>query len=264
MKYSTVIATHNRLHCIEGAINSALAELPEGEIVVVDDASTDCTSEHLERRYGPDIATGRLSLARSAENLGVTGAKNLGYQRAHGDWVIFLDSDDRYAPKAGMLMSAEMDRSAQIPLIFFRCIDESGEFVGDLQNVRRSLDLETYVRHTSFGEALTAVNKALVGAEAPYTTELRGYEGLGCARLIRDHGTALLSDVVARIYITQGDDRLSSLRGMLNRMPLLAKGHHLMVTEFGPQMKVMQAISLVLKSVLYQLLGRTYKILSKG
>ena len=264
MKYSTVIATHNRLHCIEKAIESARGELPEGEVVVVDDASVDGTFERLKQLYSGPILAGQMLVLQSTNNLGVTGAKNLGYEAARGDWVIFLDSDDAYVSGAGTAMRAEMVASAQSPIVFFRCIDESGRFVGDLQNVRRLIDLPTYLSHTSFGEALTAVNKSLCGKVLPYVAELRGYEGLGCARLIRQHGAALLSDIVGRIYTTEGDDRLSSTRGMLKRMPLLAKGHYLMVSEFGRQMKGTQAIALLLKALAYMLAGSINGILSKG
>lgn len=264
MKYTTVIATHNRLYCIEKAIESAFAEFPDGEVVVVDDDSDDGTVAHLKQRYIEAILADKMLIVQSPINLGVTGAKNLGYKSARGEWTIFLDSDDAYVDGAGTAMGAEMAASNRSPLIFFRCIDETGRFVGDLQNVRRVIDLHTYLRYTSFGEALTAVNKSLCGASPPYVAELRGYEGLGCARLIEKHGAALLSDVVGRIYTTEGDDRLSSARGMLKRMPLLARGHYLMVSEFGRQMSITQGMALVLKASVYRLAGLINGIIPKG
>lgn len=264
MKYSTVIATHNRIYCVEEAINSALNEFPNGEVVVVDDASTDGTTRHIFWRYAAEIEAGRLVAICAEKNLGVTAAKNLGYTHARGDWVIFLDSDDVYSPDAGRAMEADMDHYSHVPIIFFRCIDEQGRFVGNLQHERRYLDLTTYVMHTSFGEALTAINKRKVGSSPPYVAELRGYEGLGCARLIAHHGHALLSDVVGRVYVTQGDDRLSSMRAMLNRMPLLAKGHLMMVREFGRNMSVTRMTGLFLRSILYYVLGQIIKFHFQG
>lgn len=237
--------------------------MPDQEIVVVDDASTDGTSQFLNERYSREIEHGSILIRDLSSNVGVSGAKNIGYTQSQGDWVIFLDSDDYYEIGAGKLIKEEIGWHAESPIIFFRCRTNTGEFVGEREGESLSISLQTNLRHTSFGEALTAINKKLVGLEPPYIQALRGYEGIGCARLIKNFGPAHLSSGVARIYVTDGDDRLSVNKGFLLRMPLLAKGHFLMIREFGPSMEVRWSIALFLKAVIYFVLGRVFRFFRK-
>ncbi len=263
MKCTTVITTFNRRHCVERAVDSALRELPGHEIVVIDDASTDDTSQAVKERYASEITQGRLTLHCLQKNIGVSGAKNIGYENSHGDWVIFLDSDDYYENISGILIEEELKQSNDCPTVFFRCRTQTGKFVGEHEGESLLLDLKTYLRHTSFGEALTAVNKKLVGSTPPYVQLLRGYEGIGIARLIQRFGSARLSKAVARIYITTGEDRLSVKSGFLLRMPLLAKGHFLMIREFACYMTIQQIFILFAKVGIYFVIGNAYRFMSK-
>ena len=261
MKCSTVITSFNRRHCIEHAVESALREMPDHEIVVIDDASTDGTPQFLRERFSEEIERGALIVHCLQKNIGVSGAKNAGYEHSNADWVIFLDSDDYYEVGAGTLIEKEISKSTKCPIIFFRCRTHTGEFVGEQQGKSLLIDLKSYLHHTSFGEALTAVNKALVGYQPPYIQSLRGYEGLGCARLIKKFGPARLSSVVARIYVTDGDDRLSVSKGLLLRMPLLGQGHLLMIREFASSLNTIKIIALSIKAIIYLVLGGTFRLL---
>lgn len=234
--------------------------MPSHEIVVIDDASTDGTVEFIKDRYSSEIESRALSIHCLQHNVGVSGAKNIGYEYSSGVWVIFLDSDDYYQVGSGKLIEEEIKQSANIPLIFFRCRTHTGEFVGGQKDKRILIDLKTYLKHTSYGEALTAVNKSMVGLKPPYIQALRGYEGIGCARLIEKFGPARLSSIVARIYVTQGNDRLSVSKGLLLRMPLLAEGHFLMIQEFWRSMTVNKMLSLFSKAVIYLMFGKFVKI----
>ena len=91
---SVVLATHNRRACLPRAIASVPAQ--DGvrwELIVVDDASTDDTRQHLATISDPRI---RVILAE--RNLGPSGARNLGLEAARAGVVAFLDSDDAYRP----------------------------------------------------------------------------------------------------------------------------------------------------------------------
>ena len=85
---SVIIPTFNRGYCLEESIRSVLEQsFIDFELVVVDDGSTDNTSE-LVRRFPA------VKLIRLEENRGVSFARNRGVVEAQGDWVGFLDSDD--------------------------------------------------------------------------------------------------------------------------------------------------------------------------
>lgn len=91
MKISVIIPTYNRERTIERAIISVFRQtLPAFEIMVIDDASTDATAEILEE-YGD-----KISVITNESNRGVSYSRNVGIEAASGDWIAFLDSDDRW------------------------------------------------------------------------------------------------------------------------------------------------------------------------
>ena len=88
---SLIITAHNYAQYVERAIRSALDQSlgnSEYEILVINDASTDHTSEVLEN-YQEEVRVFNLE-----ENLGLAGARNFGIQKAKGQFIIFLDADD--------------------------------------------------------------------------------------------------------------------------------------------------------------------------
>jgi glycosyltransferase involved in cell wall biosynthesis len=90
---SVIIPSYNRLSTISVAIGSVLQQSGiDFEIVFVDDGSTDGTGKFLQDLNQPRIRY--FSQARS----GVSAARNLGIRESRGEWIMFLDSDDRFLP----------------------------------------------------------------------------------------------------------------------------------------------------------------------
>ena len=89
---SVVIPTFNRINYLRRALDSVVAQTrPVTEIIVVDDGSTDGTTDSVRKRY-PEVKVIRQA------NHGVSHARNTGIRNAAGDWVAFLDSDDAWMP----------------------------------------------------------------------------------------------------------------------------------------------------------------------
>ncbi len=92
---SVVIPTHDRLGLVDEAVASVLEQtFPDLELVVVDDGSTDGTAEHLAARFSDP----RLRIVVQ-ENRGASAARNRGAAETSGEWLAFLDSDDRWLPR---------------------------------------------------------------------------------------------------------------------------------------------------------------------
>jgi glycosyltransferase involved in cell wall biosynthesis len=95
-RVAVVIPTFNRWPYVREAVNSVLAQTyPNVECVVVDDASTDRTSEFLCREY-PD----RIRLLTKAHNGEKSAARNDGIRSTQAAFVCLLDSDDLLTPEA--------------------------------------------------------------------------------------------------------------------------------------------------------------------
>lgn len=90
---SVVIPCWNQAHYLGEAIESVLAQTyPSLELVVVDDGSEDNSSE-VAAHY-PGVRCLRQP------NSGVAAARNRGLAESRGEYVVFLDADDRLLPQA--------------------------------------------------------------------------------------------------------------------------------------------------------------------
>ena len=98
---SIVIPAFNHAHFLGEALASAVGQTHPGiEVVVVDDGSTDNTAE-VVRRY-PEVRYIRQ------ENRGLAEARNTGIQRSNGEFILFLDADDRLVPEAAAIGVAHL------------------------------------------------------------------------------------------------------------------------------------------------------------
>lgn len=92
---SVIVPVHNGETYLEGCIESIAAQDYENlEILVINDGSTDDTAAVCER------LTGRLGNLQviTLPDLGVSAARNRGLELARGDYIAFVDADDRLCP----------------------------------------------------------------------------------------------------------------------------------------------------------------------
>jgi GT2 family glycosyltransferase len=95
---SVVIPVYNQASLTRQCLEALVASPPEAaelELVVVDDASSDSTSQVLADYEG------RVRVVRNERNLGFAGACNHGAKCASGEWLVFLNNDT--VPQPGWL-----------------------------------------------------------------------------------------------------------------------------------------------------------------
>lgn len=90
---SIVIPTYQHAQWLPDAIESALAQTVPCDVIVVDDGSTDATHEVLDRYANRGVRVFQIP------HQGPSAARNLGINRASGEFVMFLDADDVIAPE---------------------------------------------------------------------------------------------------------------------------------------------------------------------
>ncbi|MBA4155953.1 MAG: glycosyltransferase family 2 protein [Gemmatimonadetes bacterium] len=141
MRVSVIIASYNYGHFVAEAIRSVQEQTVEDlEIIVIDDGSTDDTPEVLSAIRDPRLRAHRIP------NSGVAIARNTGLAMAKGEFIAFLDADDRWRPTKLERQLVMMESEPELGLIFtnFVRFNEDGflphsqfEFSPDLEEVPR-------------------------------------------------------------------------------------------------------------------------------
>lgn len=113
---SVIIPTHNRADLVEGAIHSVLGQDGRGilfdlEIIVVDDASTDNTSEKVTQF--PSVQYLKLCANRK-----LPAARNVGIQASTGEYIAFLDDDDLWLPHRLKVQVPVLQNSPDIGVVY--------------------------------------------------------------------------------------------------------------------------------------------------
>jgi glycosyltransferase involved in cell wall biosynthesis len=107
---SCVIPVFNGERFLAEAIESVLAQSrPVMEIIVVDDGSTDGTQQAASRFEK------RVTYLRQ-DNAGPASARNRGIERATGEFVAFLDSDDLWLPEKTAIQLARFDARPELSI----------------------------------------------------------------------------------------------------------------------------------------------------
>ncbi len=123
---SVIIPTCGRVNFIGEAIQSALNQSAgRAEIIVVDDGSTDGSAERA-------ASFPRVQVLRQGARTGISVARNRALGVAQGEFVVFLDDDDRLLPDAFAVGLRELRARPDVALTFGRAriIDPAGAVRG--------------------------------------------------------------------------------------------------------------------------------------
>lgn len=90
---TVIIPCYNQSHFLPEAINSIRNQTYQNyEIIIVNDGSVDDTGAVAKKFH--DV------LLIEQNNMGLATARNIGLQKSNGEFVVFLDADDRLLPRA--------------------------------------------------------------------------------------------------------------------------------------------------------------------
>lgn len=123
---SIVTASYNYEQYISETIQSVLNQTySDWEMIIVDDCSSDNSVEVIK-----SFNDKRIKLFVNEKNLGLKGTVKRGIKEAKGDWVVFLESDDKIMPDYLEKKIQIAKKYHDVNLIFNDC-----EFFGDEKKV---------------------------------------------------------------------------------------------------------------------------------
>lgn len=160
-KVSIVMPTYNQEKYLIIAIRSILGQtMKDFELIIVNDGSTDSTSEILSKITDPRV------MVIHQENKGASVAMNRGFSAAAGDYFTWLASDNLYERQFLEKASRFLDSNQDIDLVYtsFQNINDKGEFID-------------YVFLEPYYPGLLMVNPGAVGVVFLYRKKI--YEMVG-------------------------------------------------------------------------------------
>lgn len=179
---SAVIPTYNRAKDVVIAIDSVLAQTyPHVEVLVCDDGSKDDTGAVIAEKYGSDPRVRYLP----KPNGGVSSARNWGIERARGEAIAFLDSDDEWLPdKLAQQVQLMIDRPA-IGLVLCDIVEVDGDRKETGRTSRRRDDypfdgsiLRWVIRNPRLCPSTAIVRTSIARMVGGFDTHLRTAEDL--------------------------------------------------------------------------------------
>ena len=108
---SVAVVTFNTRNYLRACLDSVLAEAP-GEVVVVDNASTDGTQDMVRTEYRHVV-----KLLANTDNYGYGAAANQAIKSCRGDYVLLMNGDAMLTPGAIRALSACMDRHPEAAVV---------------------------------------------------------------------------------------------------------------------------------------------------
>lgn len=129
VKVSVLIASYNHARfvkqCIMSALNQSFKDL---EVIVVDDGSSDNSAEVISSIRDP-----RINFSRFEQNRGACAATFAAYQKARGEFICILSSDDVWSHDKLEKQLNYLQQNSQVAAVFGRAkfIDENGAIISE-------------------------------------------------------------------------------------------------------------------------------------
>ena len=125
-KISVIVPVYNKEKTITKCINSILSQSYENiEVIAVDDGSSDNSLNILKELEKSD---NRLTVIHQ-DNNGVSSARNAGLERAKGEYISFVDSDDWLEKDALKKLSALINDDVDIVCCCCNAVTDDGSII---------------------------------------------------------------------------------------------------------------------------------------
>lgn len=129
-KVSIILPTYNGEKYLKQAIDSILAQTyTDWELILVDDCSTDTTSDIVDQYAGTD---GRIYAIHNTHNQKLPASLNIGFAAAQGEYFTWTSDDNLYLPDAIEVMAQCLDEHEDVSMVraSMEFIDAEGGNIG--------------------------------------------------------------------------------------------------------------------------------------
>lgn len=211
-KVSVVIPSYNSGRTIRQAVESALEQSVQVEVIIVDDGSQDDTESVLDA-YRDDS---RVRIIRNECNMGVAASRNRGVKEAACPYVAFLDSDDVWLSGKLEKQLELMNRTQSVLCSTAReLISETGERTGRVIQVPESVTYRQLLRGNVINCSSVLVDRQAI-LKYPMGNDNIHEDYICWLQMLREYGTAVAVNEPLILYRqtrnSKSGSKLSSAR----------------------------------------------------
>lgn len=160
---SIIMPMHNSSAFLKEAIESVIAQTyQQWELIVIDDASSDCSREIVLNFQKDDS---RIQLLSNENSIGLPSApRNLGIRHARGRYVAFLDSDDCWLPNKLKRQLTLFD-GKDVAIVFsdYEKMNEHGDIKHRIVKAPNSITYKDLLNSNYIGNLTGIYDRKLVG-----------------------------------------------------------------------------------------------------
>ncbi len=209
-KITVYIPTYNYAHFIDDAVRSVLRQtMDDWELIVIDDGSTDDTSQVLEKyKDHPKIRI------LKQENKGLNITNNIALRAANGEYLMRVDADDFLDENILLVLSNILDVKPDVDLVYpdYYEVDQNGEVTEIVR--RKKIGDEVELLDIPAHGACAMIRKEVLMEIGGYYEEFNRQDGYGLwLKFIQRHRPYNVN--VPLFYYRQHGDSLSKSRGPL-------------------------------------------------
>jgi GT2 family glycosyltransferase len=234
LRFSVIVPAYRAAAFMERCLGDVAAQTwADWEVIVVEDGSDDGTRGIVEAFAGRH--PGKVHYRRLEQNRGVSVARNTAIGLASGDWLAFLDADDRWRPEHLESVAAlALDGWRGLVVARFEIRWPDGRVETGPDAPRDGSDLVQALIESSFIQTSSAVAmpRELWDRAGPFDSELRIGEDLDVwLRAIRERGLARTPGITC-VYARQPGSTMSEpLRAARDRVAFLEKQIRIETTD---------------------------------
>lgn len=225
-KVSIITPNYNCSNYISQTIKSVIAQTYSNwEMIIVDDCSTDDSYE-LALEYSKHDS--RIMVLRNEKNSGAALSRNKALDKAQGEYIAFLDSDDLWMPEKLEKQIRFMQKNdCDFSFCRYNLIDEGNIFLGKTAKIIHTLTYHKMLYHDFVG-CLTVMYKADI-AKSIRSFDIRNNNDYGLfLQVIKNTKKALgMDEILANYRIRKNGISRNKLKKVSSYFELMHDKLHL-------------------------------------